>query len=87
VLRICPLYFFFLFCFVAAARLDDALGTAGEQADLLVRVQPWYWTYTVNVPVARDGWAAPREPRAGTSSAAAVLQSVTAPLASSEPGI
>jgi peptidoglycan/LPS O-acetylase OafA/YrhL len=57
-LRIVPLYFVFLLCIAAAAWIAYALGFGQEQADQSLRVQPWYWTYMVNVLIAREGWAA-----------------------------
>ncbi|HEX6536754.1 MAG TPA: acyltransferase [Gemmatimonadaceae bacterium] len=55
VLRIFPLYFAFV---AAALWIAPALGWNGpNQGPLLHERQGWFWTYMVNVLVARHGWA------------------------------
>src|SRR5882724_5314819 len=55
VLRIFPLYYFALLLFLVVLpwlRPDHS----GLQT--LTRDGPWYWTYLINVKIARDGWPA-----------------------------
>ncbi len=56
VLRIVPVYIVFV---AVATIVAPALGwTTPQDADTLHRAQGWYWTYLVNVLIARQGWRA-----------------------------